>query len=142
MPLTIKQENFARQYVGACEGNASAAYRAVYRAGNCNEKTVRKRASELLANGDVTGMVVQLKEEQAEGFAITMEEITAGLRRTITAATAAGQHSAATQAMLGLAKLGGLLVEKRHISVDDAREHLDAVVELSAVPRPASPTIQ
>jgi len=79
-------------------------------------------------------MVDQLKAEQADQNAITIEEITAGLRRAAEAAAAAGQQSAATQALLGLAKLGGLLVEKRQVQVDDAREHLDAVAELATVP--------
>lgn len=132
--LTIKQEKFARQYVGPCEGNASEAYRKSYAASNMSAEAIRVEACRLLERPNVSLMIDQLKAEQADQNAITIEEITAGLRRAAEAAAAAGQQSAATQALLGLAKLGGLLVEKRQVQVDDAREHLDAVAELATVP--------
>jgi len=132
--LTIKQEKFARQYVGPCEGNASEAYRKSYAASNMSAEAIRVEACRLLERPNVSLMIEQLKAEQADQNAITIEEITAGLRRAAESAAAAGQQSAATQALLGLAKLGGLLVEKRQVQVDDAREHLDAVADLANVP--------
>ncbi len=132
--LTIKQEKFARQYVGPCEGNASEAYRKSYAASNMSAEAIRVEACRLLERPNVSLMIDQLKAEQADQNAITIEEITAGLRRAAESAAAAGQQSAATQALLGLAKLGGLLVEKRQVQVDDAREHLDAVADLANVP--------
>lgn len=132
--LTIKQEKFARQYVGPCEGNASAAYRAAYNAKNMSDETVHVKACELLKHGKVAVMVERLKAEYAAQNAITIEEITGALRRAVEGASSAGQWSAASQAALGLAKLGGLLVEKRELTVDDARAHLDAVSELANAP--------
>ena len=132
--LTIKQEKFARQYVGPCDGNASAAYRAVYNADKMSDNVVHVKACELLKNGKVAVMVEELKALNAEAQAITIEEITGGLRRVAAAATGAGQHSAAAQAWVALAKLGGLMVEKRAVSVDDTRQHLDAVAELATTP--------
>lgn len=132
--LTIKQEKFARQYVGPCEGNASAAYRAAYSADKMSDEAVHVAACRLLQNPKVALMVDQLKAEYAAQNAITVEEISGALRRAVDGASAAGQWSAASQAALGLAKLGGLLVEKRELSVDDARQHLDAVAELANAP--------
>lgn len=132
--LTIKQEKFARQYVGPAEGNASEAYRKSYAATNMSAESIHVTACRLLLNPKVALMVDQLKAEQANQNAITIEEITAGLRRAAESATAAGQHSASTQALLGLAKLGGLLIEKRQVQVDDQREHLDAVADLANIP--------
>ncbi len=132
--LTIKQEKFARQFVGPCEGNASAAYRKAYSASNMSAEAIRVEACRLLDRPNVALMVDRLKAEQADQNAITVEEITAALRRAMEGAAAAGQWSAASQAALGLAKLGGLLVEKRQVSVDDAREHLDAVAQLANAP--------
>lgn len=132
--LTIKQEKFARQFVGPCEGNASAAYRKAYSASNMSAEAIRVEACRLLDRPNVALMVDRLKAEQADQNAITVEEITAALRRALEGAAAAGQWSAASQAALGLAKLGGLLVEKRQVSVDDAREHLDAVAQLANAP--------
>jgi len=132
--LTIKQDKFCRAFVGPAEGNASEAYRTAYNAKNMLPSTINRKAKELMDNGKIAARIDELKAEHAHQNAITIEEITAGLRRAAEAAAAAGQQSAATQALLGLAKLGGLLVEKRQVSVDDAREHLDAVAELATVP--------
>jgi phage terminase small subunit len=132
--LTIKQDKFCRAFVGPAEGNASEAYRTAYNTQNCSMATINRSAKELLDNPKIAARVEQLKAEYAAQNAVTIEEITAGLRRAAESAAAAGQHSAATQALLGLAKLSGLLVEKRQVSVDDAREHLDAVAELAKAP--------
>ena len=132
--LTIKQDKFCRAFVGPADGNASEAYRTAYNATNMLPSTVNRKAKELMDNGKITARIDQLKAEYADCNAITIEEITAGLRRAAESATGAGQHSAATQALLGLAKLGGLLIEKRAVSIDDAREHLDAVADLANAP--------
>jgi len=133
--LTIKQDKFCRAFVGPAEGNASEAYRTAYNTQNCSMATVNRNAKALLDDTKIATRIDELRAEQASQNAITIEEITSGLRRAAEAAVAAGQHSAATQALLGLAKLGGLLVEKRQVSVDDAREHLDAVSALAEVPK-------
>ena len=62
--LTIKQEAFARAYVET--GNASEAYRRAYNAENMQQITVTKRASELLARGDIAGMVSEMRKELTE----------------------------------------------------------------------------
>jgi len=133
--LTLKQERFARYYVGECDGNASAAYRKAYDAGGMSPSNVNVKACVLLKNGKVAEMVDRLKAEHAEHDAISLEEITVALRRAMDGAAAAGQWSAAASAALGLAKLAGLLIEKRQISADPGAEHLDAVAMLAGVPR-------
>jgi len=133
--LTIKQEKFARQYVGPCNGNASEAYRKVYSAEKMSDEAVWVAASRLLSHAKVSLWVDGLKAEYTAQESITIEEITGALRRTYEGATAAGQWSAASQAALGLAKLGGLLVEKRQVSIDDEGAHLEAVEALADAPR-------
>lgn len=133
--LTLKQERFARYYVGECQGNASAAYRKAYNAEKMTDSTITVKAYELMNNGKVADMVERLKSEQAEHEAITLEEITAALRRAMDGAAAAGQWSAASSAALGLAKLAGLLIEKRQISATPGADHLDAVALLAGAPR-------
>tara|TARA_Y100001973_G_C5152612_1_gene308949 strand:+ start:744 stop:1229 length:486 start_codon:yes stop_codon:yes gene_type:complete len=132
--LTIKQEKFCRSFVGQAEGNASEAYRSAYNAENMIPATVNRKAKELMDNGKIAARIESIKAEYAAQESITVEEITGALRRAMEGAAAAGQWSAASQAALGLAKLGGLLVEKRQVSVDDAREHLDAVAQLANAP--------
>tara|TARA_Y100000593_G_scaffold9987_1_gene18119 strand:- start:7485 stop:7973 length:489 start_codon:yes stop_codon:yes gene_type:complete len=130
--LTLKQERFARKYVAL--GNASEAYRLVYNAENMKDATIWRKASELLDNGKVAAMIDKVKSEQSDFQAITFEEIGGYLRRAVDGATAAGQHGAASQAAVALGKLAGLYVEKQKVSVDDAREHLDAVQTLADEP--------
>jgi hypothetical protein len=78
-------------------------------------------------------MIEKIKAEQSDFQAITFEEIGGYLRRAVDGAAAAGQHGAASQAAVALGKLAGLYVEKQKVSVDDSREHLDAVRDLAEV---------
>ena len=130
--LTPKQERFARKYVVI--GNASEAYRLVYNSENMKPATINRKAKELLDNGKIAAMIDKVKLEQSDFQAITFEEIGGYLRRAVDGATAAGQHGAASQAAVALGKLAGLYVEKQKVSVDDAREHLDAVQTLADEP--------
>lgn len=57
--LTQKQESFALAYIET--GNASEAYRRAYDAGRMKPETINKRASELLADGAVTGRIGDLR---------------------------------------------------------------------------------
>jgi phage terminase small subunit len=59
MALTAKQEAFA-QAIASGKTQADA-YRHAFDAGNMKTETIHKRASELMANGDVKGRVVELK---------------------------------------------------------------------------------
>jgi hypothetical protein len=133
--LTIKQEKFCRAYVSTAEGNASEAYRTAYNTENMKNATINRRATELTQHGMIKARIDQLKAEYSDQEAITVEEISGALRRALDGAAAAGQWSAASQAALGLAKLGGLLIEKRQITADDGAKHLDAVAALAGVPR-------
>ena len=108
LKLTIKQEAFARAYVET--GNASEAYRRAYNADNMQQITVTKRASELLARGDIAGMVQQLKDKATERHEITVDSLVNELEEARLAALGAEnpQSAAAVSATMGKAKLMGL----------------------------------
>jgi len=73
-PLTINQEKFAQEYV--LTGNASEAYRRAYpKSLKWKDKTVYSRASEMLANGNVSGRVNELRGEVKEKFDISAERL-------------------------------------------------------------------
>jgi len=132
--LTLKQEKFARKFV-LNGGNASQAYRDSYNCANMSEKTIGRTAHALAReNHKVAAKIEEIKQQQSDFQAITFEEIGGYLRRAVDGATAAGQHGAASQAAVALGKLAGLYVEKQKVSVDDAREHLDAVQTLADEP--------
>ncbi len=117
--LTPKQEAFARAYVET--GNASEAYRKAYNVGeNTKAETVNKRASELLANGEVTGRVVELQSEAKERTMVTVESLTAKLEEArLHALKDEKGASAAVSAIMGMAKLHGLLIDKQDHSSSD-----------------------
>ena len=119
MPLTPKQEAFALAYVET--GNASEAYRRAYDAGNMKPETVTKRASELLANGEVTGRVQQLQAATVERHEITVDDLIRELEEARTAASNQEKPQAAAMvaATLGKAKLLGMLTDKTELTGKD-----------------------
>lgn len=119
MPLTPKQEAFALAYVET--GNASEAYRRAYDAGKMKPETVTKRASELLANGEVTGRVQQLQAATVERHEITVDDLIRELEEARTAASNQEKPQAAAMvaATLGKAKLLGMLTDKTELTGKD-----------------------
>lgn len=73
MGLTPKQEKFCQEYIQS--GNASEAYRKAYDASKMKPETITKRASELLANGDITGRVQELNAEIKSKAIASAEEV-------------------------------------------------------------------
>lgn len=64
MSLTPKQEKFAQE---VASGKSQAdAYRAAFDCARSKPETVRRKASELMAHGNVSAMVEKLKEQLAE----------------------------------------------------------------------------
>lgn len=109
--MTPKQEAFARAYVET--GNASEAYRRAYDVGEDTEpQTVWNEAYKLLKNPDVSLRVVELQEEARERCIVTVESLTKELDQDRQLARKEAMPSAAISAVLGKAKLHGLLVDK------------------------------
>lgn len=111
MALTPKQEAFARAYVET--GNASEAYRRSYDAENMKPESIWVKASELLSNGNVAVRVFELQAEARERTLVTVESITKELDALRADAHAAAQYAPAITAVMGKAKVNGLLVDKQ-----------------------------
>lgn len=109
MSLTLKQEAFCQAYIEN-KGNASEAYRTAYAAGKMKAETVNKRASELMANGEITGRVAELQQEHRTKHDITVSDLLKELDEARQAALSAEtpQASAAVAATMGKARLTGL----------------------------------
>lgn len=109
MAFTIKKQNFARKVV-ELDGNQSAAYRAVYNCEKMKPETVTKRASELMRDRDVAGMIEQLQKRAAKRHDCTVDSLVAELEEIKQVALSAEtpQTSAAVSAVMGKAKLCGL----------------------------------
>lgn len=70
--LTAKQENFCLAYLET--GNASEAYRRAYSAEKMKPETIHKRASELLADGEVSGRIAELQQAAASAAVMSRQE--------------------------------------------------------------------
>ena len=114
MTLTPKQEAFAQAYVEA--SNASEAYRRSYSAVKMAQRTVEVEASKLLSHPEVTLRVSELQKRAQQRHDITVDTITAMLIADRELAREKGQPSAAVSAVMGLAKIHGLILDKAQIS--------------------------
>ena len=110
MALTQKREAFCLAYIET--GNQSDAYRAAFDAENMKAKTVHKRASELMTNGEIKGRISELQAQAVERSLVTVQSLTDELEEARALAHSLGQPSAAVSASMGKAKLHGLLTEK------------------------------
>lgn len=72
--LTQKRESFCNYYI-ECGGNASQAYRRAFDAGRMKDETINKRASELLADGEITGRIKKLQGDLKMKSDITKERV-------------------------------------------------------------------
>lgn len=108
--LTPKQEAFARAYVET--GNASEAYRRAYDAENSSPETIKVEASRLLDNPNVALTVVGLQEVARERTLVTIETLTKELDEDRTMARSLDMPAAAISAVMGKAKLHGLITDK------------------------------
>ena len=110
MALTPKQEKFAQAYVET--GNASEAYRRAYNAGNMATATINRKATELMQHGTITARIDELRSGHAERHNVTIDSLTEMLKEDRELARKNDEASAAITAVMSIAKLHGLVVEK------------------------------
>lgn len=116
--LTMKQERFVAAYVET--GNASEAYRRAYDVSpDSKPNTIEKRACELLKNGKVAGRLSELQKRAQKRHDITIDTLTEMLKADRDLAREIEQPSAAVSAVMGLAKIHGLILDKAQISGDE-----------------------
>jgi phage terminase small subunit len=114
--LTIKQETFAQRVVEN-GGKLSAAYREAYDAENMSDETVKVHACQLANyHPGTSARIAELRGELLERHRTSVDTITIELedaRRLAMEDRAAGP---AVQAIMGKAKLHGLLVDKKEVT--------------------------
>lgn len=110
MALTPKQEKFC--LVFHATSNATEAYRKAYRTKNMAEDTINNQAYKLKQNPHIAARLEDLKKEDRERNKITIESLTSELEEARKLSIGFEQMSAAINAIMGKAKLHGLLVEK------------------------------
>lgn len=117
MTLTPKQEAFAKAYVET--GNASEAYRTAYSADGMKPATVNREAKALTENPKIATRLAELQKRAQKRHDITIDTLTDMLKEDRKLARELEQSSAAVSAVMGLAKIHGLIVDKAQISGDE-----------------------
>jgi phage terminase small subunit len=112
--LTPKQNAFCLAYVET--GNAAAAYRLAYATASMSAGAVNVEASRLLDHPKVALSIGELRAVHADRHNVTIDDIRRQLDEDRAFAQDCKAPAAAVSATMGLAKLYGLLVEKRQIA--------------------------
>lgn len=115
--LTEKQEGACLMYIET--GNKSEAYRRNYECDESKPETIWNEAYKLFNNPDVAARVEELKAEHAKRHNVTIDSITLELEQATNMAALTGNASAMTTAIMGKAKIHGLVTDKKVISNPD-----------------------
>lgn len=117
MELTPKQEAFCLAYIET--GNASEAYRRSYDTKSMKDTTVNREAKALLDNPKITTRLRAIQQATRERHEITIERLTDMLIEDREMARKNDQSAPAIAAVMGLAKLHGLIVDKQQVAGKD-----------------------
>lgn len=117
MTLTAKQENFCLSYI--VTGNASEAYRRSYDAENMADKTINRKAKDLMDNGNIAARIAELRDPVVEKAKITLEQHLNDLRRLRDKAESDGRYGQAIQAEVARGRASGLYVERTELTGKD-----------------------
>lgn len=110
MSLTPKQEKFCQSIVS---GKSQAdAYREAFNAQNMKAETIHKRASELMARGDIKGRVDEIRGPVVEQVQISLKTHLDDLLRLRNMAAKELQLSVALSAEISRGKASGLYTER------------------------------
>ncbi len=123
--LTPKRERFCREYIVDLS-QTKAAKRAGY-------KQSHVQGSQLYAKPEVQAYIAELQAAVAKRHGITIDSVIEELAGIRDEAKKAGQFSAATQAEMGRAKTGGLLIERRIDETDRSKSDADLAKEIAAM---------
>lgn len=120
--LTPKQEAFVQAYWET--GNASEAYRRAYNTTNMKPASVNRLAFAQLENIKITSRLSELKADLARKTVVTVESLSGELDDALALALKNDQASAAVAAIMGKAKLHGMLIDKQEqrVTTESAQE--------------------
>ncbi len=110
--LTPKERDFALAYIET--GSATKAYRQAYDH-NGNDATARRCGHAVLHRSKVAALVTDLQVEHRERHKVTVDQLTDQLEKARQVAMDNRNAAAAVQAIMGKAKLHGLLVDRTQI---------------------------
>ncbi len=111
--LTEKQERFCRAYLET--GNASQAYRLAYDTRASKPTTVNRSAAELMDNPKIAARIAELRQPVVERAQYSLMHAMRDARGAYEVAKKKGNGGAMVAAATLMAKLHGLLVERREV---------------------------
>jgi hypothetical protein len=127
MALTPKQEAFAQEIAS---GKSQAdAYRSAFNAAKMKPATIYNRASELMADGEITVRVQELRAPVVEKVQLTLETHLGDLQKLRNMAVKKEQYSAAISAEIARGRAAGLYVEKSEVTITPYEEQLKALAK-------------
>ena len=129
MKLTPKQEAFVQAFVET--NNASEAYRRAYAAARMKTTTVHQRAHDVMAKPAVVARIEALRAAHRQRHEVTVDILTEMLKADRELARLEKRPDAAINAVLALAKLHGLIVDKKKVDVDANHQHHHTVEPVS-----------
>ena len=120
--LTPKQEAFCNAYIET--SNASEAYRQSYDVSpDAKPNGIWVDACKLLSKPNVALRVAELREENAKRNAVTVDSLTRMLKEDRELARSTDDPAAAINAVVAIAKLHGLVIDKKNVTSDNRHHH-------------------
>ena len=130
MKETPKKAKFAKLWLEL--GNASEAYRQSYDvSANTKPETVWDSACKLLQDPWVAQRIMELEEEAAKQHLVTIASLTVELENARKQAETEKQPAAQTSAILGKAKLNGLGIERKHVTLVETSDRMKEILGLN-----------
>lgn len=118
--LTAKQESFCQAVVSGL--SQADAYREAYNAGGMKPATVQKRASELMQKRVVAGRVAAIRKPVVEKVQYGLEKAMAEAEEAFAVSKSKENGGAMVAAVSLRAKLNGLLVDRKEITINPIQE--------------------
>lgn len=115
MALTVKQEALAQAYIEN-GGKQINAYRTAYDADGMSDNAASVEACRLFKTPKISLRVFELQEEHRERHNVTVDTLTEELNEAKDLASDEKQPAAMTGAIMGKAKLHGLITDKQKIA--------------------------
>ena len=130
MKETPKKAEFARLWREL--GNASEAYRQSYNVKeDTKPETVWDSACKLLQDPWVAQRIMELEKEAREQHLVTIASLTVELENARKQAETEKQPAAQTSAILGKAKLNGLGIERKHVTLVETSDRMKEILGLN-----------
>jgi len=111
MPLTVKQEALAQAYIEN-SGIQIDAYRTAYDADGMSDNAASVEACRLFKTPKIALRIIELQSEHRERHNVTVDSLTRELDEAKDLAKGEAQPAAMTGAIMGKAKLHGLITDK------------------------------